>query len=102
MSLEEREREKKTTKPQLPVFQPEMLLGGFVILALKVLQTEMLFSFYDFWKASDFFWYFMQNQQVYLRKYIWVRLTSGESWQAPIRAKAVSALCADGGTPALP
>lgn len=79
MSLEEREREKKTTKPQLPVFQPEMLLGGFVILALKVLQTEMLFSFYDFWKASDFFWYFMQNQQVYLRKYIWVRLTSGES-----------------------
>lgn len=65
MSPEERGREKKTTKPQLPVFQLQMRLEGFMKLAIKVLQTEMFFSLYDFWKVSDFSWYSVQNQQVY-------------------------------------
>lgn len=65
MSLEEREREKKTAKIQLPVFQLQMRLEGFVKLAIKVLQTQMFFSLYDFWKVSNFGWYCVQNQQIY-------------------------------------
>lgn len=62
MILEESEREKKTTKTQLPEFQLEMWLEGFVKLAMKVIQTEMFFSLYDFLKVSNFSWYCTQNQ----------------------------------------
>ena len=42
-----------------------MRLAEFVKLAIKVLQTEMFLSLYDFWKVSNFSWYCVQNQQVY-------------------------------------
>lgn len=57
MSLEERERKENN----------------------KVLQTEMFFHFYDFWKVSNFIWYCVQNQQVCANMSAYVRLTSGES-----------------------
>lgn len=100
MSLEEREREKKTTRKQLPVFQLQTLLEGFVKLTIKVLQTEMFFSLYDFWKVSNFSWYCVQNQQVCTNT-SGSRLTGGKSLQDPVRARDFCCVCANGRTTAL-